>query len=445
MSGDRKEILRIAIPAVLEALFTTMASIIDSKMVSSLGLTAISAVSVTNQPRLFALCVFFAINVVVTSFTARKIGMRDRDDANRVLISALCVALLLVLILSMLCVVLAEPIMQICGNQPDTLADSVVYFRIVMGGLVFNVLFMVINASFRGCGNTRLTLVSNVVSCLVNITLNYMLIEGNWGAPRMEIAGAAIATVAGTAAAFLICVLFACNGKNYVNFLYSIKQRIFPTFSLLKEMFGMWKKIVTENLFTRVGFLLTSMLAANTGSFSMSVYSVGMHLMNINFALGSGLQSAAVALVGRSYGSGDKERIRSLSESILRMGAISALVLSAVFVVFGRPYYGFFSGDPEFIRTGVISCVIIGIVSPIQTLQIIYNGIFQGTGDVQYTMKAAIISVTVVNTIVSFVGTVLIPGGIWGIWAGVFLSQLVRMLMLKNRYRKRILEGSAVA
>ena len=65
-----REILKIGIPSFLETLFTTFASIIDSKMVSAMGVSAISAVSVTNQPRLFIFSLFFALNTVTTSLIA---------------------------------------------------------------------------------------------------------------------------------------------------------------------------------------------------------------------------------------------------------------------------------------------------------------------------------------------------------------------------------------
>ena len=437
-SVSAKEILKIGIPSVFEVLFTTLASIIDSKMVSSMGIAAISAVSVTNQPRLFVLAVFFAINTAVSSLTARYVGKKDRDAVNRILLTALLCVLVLGIVLSFLCVVFAEPIMKVCSNQPDTMADSVVYFRIVMGGLLFNILFLTVNASLRGYGMTMMTMVSNIVSCGVNITLNYALIQGHWGFPALGIEGAAIATVAGTFVAMIVCFAYALRSSCYISLSYCIRSRIRITSGCFSEIAGMWKKIVTENIFTRVGFLFSGMIAARAGSFDMSVYSIGMHLLNITFAVGSGLQSAAVALVGRSFGAGRTDRIKSYSRKIVRIGILISAVVSAVFILFGRQYYSFFGTDPKFVHYGIISCIIIGAISPVQTCQLIYNGILQGVGDVRFTMIAAIISVTVVNTIVCLIGTVILGYGVWGIWASVCVSQIVRMAMLHIRCGKII-------
>lgn len=431
-----KEILHIALPGIIESLFISVTAIIDSKMVSALGLGAIAAISVTNQPKLFILSLFFAINTTISSLVAKQFGKKDRTEANRLLLIALFLVIVASFIVGAICVFFAEQIMVVCSNQADTMKDSVLYFRIIMMGLPLQSISMVINASLRGYGKTKLTLISNIFSCCLNILLNYMLIEGHWGAPALGVMGAGIATVAGIFGSTIICFVIVCQKSSFINLNFCFKEKIcFKTecfFNILK----MWKKIFAENIFTRIGFLITGIIAARAGTFAISVYSVGMHLLNVSFALGSGMQSAAVALVGKSHGKENKEDIKKYSQRILRLGTCSASILGLVFILFAKPYYSFFGDDKDFILIGIMSCVIIGIISPIQVRQIIYNGIFQGIGQVQYTMRAAIISVALVNTIISFVGTILLQGGIWGVWAGSFANQLVRMLLLNHHYKK---------
>lgn len=267
-----KEIIKISIPSVFELLFLTMAAIIDSKMVSSMGITAISAVSVTNQPSLFLMSIFFAVNIVASSLTARYIGRQDRDGANRIMMTALSVTLVFAIVVSVLSILFARQIMIICSNQPDTLESSIIYFRIIMGGLIFNVLFLAVNAVFRGCGKTNLTFVSNLVSCIVNVVMNYLLIDGHLGFPALKVRGAAIATVLGNAAALCVCVALLLRKSEYINLHYCIKNKIRFSKDILNEMWGMWNKVFPENVLNRVGFLIIGIIASRTGSLAMSVY-----------------------------------------------------------------------------------------------------------------------------------------------------------------------------
>ena len=119
-----KEILTIGVPAFLESLFTTFASMIDSKMVSAMGVSAISAVSVTNQPRLFVFSLFFALNTVTTSLIARYHGKNDREAANRVFDHAMKLVLLMSVVLGILAVALARPVMFLFSGQPSLQAFS---------------------------------------------------------------------------------------------------------------------------------------------------------------------------------------------------------------------------------------------------------------------------------------------------------------------------------
>ncbi|MEG1012328.1 MAG: MATE family efflux transporter [Ruthenibacterium sp.] len=411
-------------------------------MVSSLGVASISAVSVTNQPRLFILSCFFALFTVMTSLTAKYVGQNDRKSVNRLLLAGILCTTLASIVISVLSVALATPIMRLCSNQPDTMANSVLYFRILMGGIIANTLYMGINAILRGCGKTIYTFLSNVIFCGVNIFFNYLLIEGHWGFPAWGIGGAAIATVLGTVAALVFCIFVILKPSGYVSLLYSFKQKIRINVAGLREMFEMWQKVVVENLLSRVGFLISGIIAARTGSHNTAVYAVGMHLLNIIFALGNGLQSAAIALVGRSFGANKPADVRSYAQRILNLGLILSVSLSICFLALSKTYYSWMGSDPQFISNGVLSCAFIAVIAPIQSRQLIYNGILKGMGEVKYTMIAAIIAVTFVNTAVVFITIILLHWGVWGIWSGSLVSQSVWLFLLHSRFKKIYLKES---
>ena len=431
-----REILNIGIPSFLETLFTTFAGIIDSKMVSALGVTAISAVSVTNQPRLFIFSVFFALNTVTSSLVAKYFGKKDRETANRIFDHVMKLVLILSALLSILAVALARPIMIAFANQKDTMEHSIIYFRIVMGGMIFNLVFMTINSALRGCGLTKLTFVSNVVSCLVNILCNYLFIEGHLGFPRLEYAGAAIATVTGNFAAMILTLVFANKKDLFVNIPYCLKQKYRMTKESLTEITQLAKSCVTDSLAMRLSLLFISGIVARIGSYQMAVYSVGMHLLNVNFALGTGLQTAGVALIGRSYGAEDKKMMKTYKNSLVRIGNITAVALALVIIAGGRWFFGFFSEDEKFIEMGTISCCIIGIITLAQTLKFVYSGYLQGIGAMKQVMVASIVAFAGVNLTTLAVFVLVLHSGIWGVWISSLLSQSVQAIILYIYVRK---------
>ncbi len=203
----------------------------------------------------------------------------------------------------------------------------------------------------------------------------------------------------------------------------------------ISDLMGMWRKLFLDNFLTRVGFLLISMVTARIGSFGNAVYSVGMHLMNVNFAVGSGFQAAAIALIGRSLGEQAFHKIKIYSRQIISLGFAYALVLAGVIALTGAPYFAFFNEDPVFISVGAKTCYIIAVICVIQVPQIIYSGILIGLADVKYTLITSIISNTLLNTILVFVLVIICDMGLWGVWISTLVAQTCRMLMLRFRYR----------
>ena len=437
---DKKKITKdnfeMGIPSFLETLFTTFAGIIDSKMVSEMGVTAISAVSVTNQPRLFIFSIFFALNTVTSSLTARYLGKKDRDMANRILDTVLKLVIILSVVASVFAVALARPIMIAFANQKDTMDASILYFRIVMGGMIFNMVFMTINSALRGCGKTKITFITNVVSCLVNIFFNYLLIEGHWGFPRLEFAGAAIATVSGNIAAMFLTLWFAMKKDLFVNIPYCLEKKFKVTKQSLHEIGELAKSCITDSLAMRLSLLFISGIVARIGSYQMAVYSVAMHLLNINFALGTGFQTSAVALVGRSYGASDKVTMNAYKKQTVKLGMIAAVGLAILTVVGGKWFFSFFSDDPEFIRLGAISCIFIGVITLAQTLKFVYSGCLQGVGAMHEVMVASIVSFAGVNLITLIFFVLVFKIGLWGVWISSLLSQTVQAFMLYRYVRK---------
>ncbi|MBQ8039219.1 MAG: MATE family efflux transporter, partial [Lachnospiraceae bacterium] len=154
----QKERVKITIdmawPAIVESFFVAFAGLVDSLMVSSLGSYAVAAVGLTTQPKFVGLSLFFATNVAISALVARRRGEGKQDAANRILYTALLFIVLAAVFLSTIFVIFANPIIEFCGSASETHDSAVLYFRIIMGGMIFNCIQMGINSAQRGAGNT---------------------------------------------------------------------------------------------------------------------------------------------------------------------------------------------------------------------------------------------------------------------------------------------------
>ena len=393
--------VNMAWPAIVESFFIAFAGLVDSLMVSSLGSYAVAAVGLTTQPKLLGLAFFFALNVSISALVARRRGEQRQSAANETLVTALVFIILAAAAFSVGFVAFASPIIHLCGSTAETHNGAVTYFRIIMGGMIFNCIQMGINSAQRGAGNTKITMRTNVTSNTINIILNYLLINGHFGFPALGIQGAALATVTGTVVGCVMSIL----------------------------------SITKQDGFLNLGYIL-KIMAAKQGTDAMAAHQVGMNIMSLSFAFGDGLQSAAVALIGRSLGAKKPDLAKEYGRTCRLIGAGIAVCLVAIYLFGGRWLYSLFFEEQHIIEIGVSIIHVIIFVVIFQICQVIYMGCLRGAGDTLYTAVASMISVTFIRTIVSYLGGYTLGLGIVGIWFGVLADQMSRFIFATIRFKQ---------
>ena len=435
--GNREMVATVtqtAWPAVLESFFISLAGMIDVMMVSTLGSSSVAAVGLTTQPKFIAMAFFIALNVSVSAIVARRRGEQRKNDANSTLMTALTITLSFGIVVSLLCVGFAGQIMRLCGSRADTHDQAVTYFRIIMGGMLFNLFSMCINAGQRGAGNTRIAMTTNVTSSIVNVLFNYLLIGGHLGFPALGITGAALATVLGTVVACVMSFLSLRYRDGFLSIPFCLKERIRPSLEPVRAMVRIGSSIFAEQVLMRIGFSATAIMAADMGTSAMAAHQVGMNLLSLSFSFGDGLQSTAVALTGRSLGEKNPEKAKLYGKLCHRVGNLISFAVALVFLFGGRAIYRLFFGEPEILDLGVIVSRIIVVIVLFQIPQVVYTGALRAAGDVVYTMITSTISVTIIRTAVSYICCYLLGWGLPGVWMGIVADQLCRLSLSTWRY-----------
>lgn len=440
MKGFQKDIVRksvnMAWPAIIESFFGAFAGLIDSLMVSALGSSYVAAVGLTTQPKFLGFAFFLAMNVAISALVARRRGQRMKDDANRILCTALVFILIMGILFSIGFVSAADWIIHACGSTPETHDDAVLYYRIIMGGMIFNCIQMGVNAAQRGAGNTKITMRTNVTSNTINMIANYLLIEGHFGFPALGIRGAAIATVFGTVVAAVMSILSLMNPDGFVSIPYIIKNRILPAFEALKNLIKVAYSVFFEQLLMRIGFMATSLMAAKMGTGAMAAHQVGMNILGLTFAFGDGVQAAAVALIGRSLGEKNEELAKEYGRTCRMIGFVISIALALVYLLGGRGMMQLFFEEEYIVNYGVGIMYVAMVIVLFQIQQVVYMGCLRGAGDTLYTAIASAVSVTVVRTVSSYTFGYLIGWGIVGIWLGILADQISRYLFGSIRFRQ---------
>ena len=423
-------------PAMMEMFFVTLAGMIDTMMVAGLGSYAVSAVGLTAQPKFIGLTLFIGINIAVSALVARRKGEERPEDAHEIVWTAILMTLILCAVTTLVFVLFAPQMMMLAGSNADTHEASVEYFRIIMGGIFFNVITMVINAAQRGSGNTRLSMTTNLTSSIVNVVFNYLLIGGHLGFPAWGIRGAAIATVLGSVVSAVMAFLSLFRRNSYIRFSAMRRLGIRMKKECIRSIWRLAGTASLENIAMRIGFLATALVAARLGTDEFAAHNVGMNVLGLGFSFADGMQAAAVALAGEALGAGKKDTAKAYGGICQRIGFAISVLLALLLFFGGRWFYSLYFEETHIIDMGIVISRWIMVIVLLQISQIIYTGCLRAAGDVRYTLRVALISVTGIRTVVTLVLVLVFHMGLTGVWLGILSDQLSRFMLMRMRFRQ---------
>jgi len=425
-------VFQIAWPSLAESFFVAIIGMVDTIMVSTLGTYAISAVGLTTQPRMLVLCMFMAMSVGVTAVCARRLGQQNRESAQKCLRQMLLIAAVLSSIACLIIFIFAPNVMLFAGAQPDTLEASTTYFRILLIGMPFNIITIIINAAQRGVGQTKVTLKTNLIANGVNVVFNYLLIGGNLGFPRLEVAGAAIATSLGYTVAAAVALISVRKKSCYV-FL-SFKKSFLPDRETMQAVFKVSSSAMLEQLFMRFGFFSFAKIVAGLGTVDFATHQIALNILHISFSFGDGLSAASSALIGRSLGEKRPDMAVLYGKGCQRIGAICSVLVAFVCIVFGRQLVMIFSQDPEIIERGRILQYFAAVITTVQISAVVYAGSLRSAGDTLYVSIMAMVCIGILRP---FLGNLLcntLGFGLFGAWTAMTMDQVARTIFLGVRF-----------
>ena len=330
-----KTSFNISWPCALETVLVSLVGSIDIMMVGGLGAHAIAAVGLTNQPKFILLAMIFSLNVGVTAIVARRKGEQDYYGANSCLRQSIMLSLTISLIMAFLGYFFAYEILEFAGAGDDVILESVAYYKILMVSIVFTALSLTINAAQRGVGNTRISMKTNITANIFNLIFNYLLINGIWIFPRLEVRGAAIATTIGSIVGCLMSIFSLYHNTNFLE----MKAKVNWKFDkkTMRAFLNISGSSVVEQVFMRIGFFSFAKIVAALGTIAFATHQICMNIINLSFCFGDGLGVAASSLVGQNLGAKRPDKAIIYGKTGQRMSFIISTALF-LFFFFGRRF-----------------------------------------------------------------------------------------------------------
>ncbi|MCK5179038.1 MAG: polysaccharide biosynthesis C-terminal domain-containing protein, partial [Candidatus Omnitrophica bacterium] len=202
-----KKLIALTIPMIFAMLSMVVFNLVDTFFVSRLGTKELAAMGFTFPVVMFIANIAMGFGVATSSLVSMAIGRGDDHQVRRLTTDSLIISFFVVLIFSILGFLSMDWMFRLLGADGETLPLVKQYMRIWYMGSVFVVIPMIGNSAIRACGDTFFPSLTMTISMVINAILDPLLIFGLWGFPRLELEGAAIATVIARAVALVFSFL----------------------------------------------------------------------------------------------------------------------------------------------------------------------------------------------------------------------------------------------
>ena len=327
-----REALAIALPVMMQQFIMSMVSLIDNFMVAGLGDISMAAVNVTNQINFIYIVIINTACQAGGIYLAQFRGAKDSEGMKHAFRFKAIFAALIAVTAFVIANVFSRSMiaMMTMGNtsQNEIVSKGSEYLRLIAWTYLPMGISMSIGTSFREIAQPKIPLIVSTFATLVNTIGNWILIYGNLGAPRLEVAGAAYATIIARVFEFSVFVIYASRAKA-------------PFFVGLTKLFHIHKRLVKEIL-VKSGMIfaselswvssetiMTAMYNRRGGAEVVAGMAAGWTIANIFFLLFGGVWITASVLVGSSLGAGKLDEAR-LRAKWLSSGAVAAGVILAI-------------------------------------------------------------------------------------------------------------------
>lgn len=382
-----KTVLGITIPIALQGLITTGVNMMDNIMVGRVGETQLSAVALANQFISIFHIFCMGIGMGASVLVSRYYGMRDKDSLKKTVAIMLRLCLAMSTIFCVTTLLIPEQIMRIYTAEEDIIREGIKYLEWSVVTYFLLGLSLTTTIVLRNVKQVRLPLYTSIGAFFVNIIANYMFIFGKFGAPRMEVAGAALGTLIARIFEFSVICGYLLFKDREIGF--RIKHLFAPVGFLWKEYIRISIPVLISDGILALGNNSVAMVIGRLGGSFVAANSVTMTTQQLSSTMIQGFSQSGAIVTGYTLGEGDREKAHSQGYAFMGIGIVFGILSAMIILLISGPMINAYKLLPETQEIARQLMYSISIIVVFQaTNSIMTKGVLRGGGDTKMLMVA---------------------------------------------------------
>lgn len=382
-----KTVAKIAIPIALQGFITTGVNMMDTIMVGKVGETQLSAVSLANQFinifHIFCMGIGMGASVLV----ARYYGMKDKPALKKTVSIMLRLCLGMSLLFAVMTAVAPTLIMKIYTTEAPIINYGVRYLNYSIVTYFLLGLSLTSTIVLRNVGQVRIPLYTSIAAFFINVGANYVFIFGKFGAPRMDVAGAALGTLVARIFEFAVICGYLFFKDKEIGF--RIKHLFEPVGNLWREYIRMSIPVLVSDGILALGNNSVAMVIGRLGESFVAANAVTAVTQQLSSVMIQGFSQSGAIVTGRTLGEGDRDKASRQGYAFLGLGIVFGAVAALIALLISEPMIKAYDLSQE---TQTLTRQLMYAISIIILFQatnsIMTKGVLRGGGDTKMLMLA---------------------------------------------------------
>lgn len=421
-------ILSLAIPMTLQNVMQLLLNMMDTVMLGRLQDSSealISAANFANQPYFVYSLFLFGMVSGMSVLIAQYWGKGDTDAINSIAGIAMTAAVIVGGIFTAVCYLFTPEVMGLFTDSAEVIDLGVKYLRIVLASYIIASLTSLMCGIMRSTEQVGIALGSNTVGILTNIFLNYCLIFGKFGFPRMEIEGAALATLIAKIVEFLVVLVYVIFFDKRVRLSFSRMFRIRR--EMVSDFVRYSLPVILNETMWGLGITLHSVIIGHISDAAYAAYTVANIIEKIGLLSAIGFANATQIIIGKEIGAGRKENAYPYARTMLAASALLGLIMSGVVLLIRVPAVSLFdvADSTKEAAANIIAVMsVIIFIKSFNTTAIV--GVMRGGGDTKTAMIFDFVPMWIISIPLGAVAAHVIRLPVWWVYACLMSDEVLK-------------------
>ncbi len=431
-AGGWREVGELAAPFVVTQMLVTAMGVVDSAIVGRLGAAPLGAVGLSGLWVWTLGSFFVGATTAVQTFVAQRHGAGHAEECGAWCWQGLASAVPPAIVAAAVVWLGAGPFIDLLSPSDAVAPLAESYMRARAPGIIGLTAAVALSSFFRGIGDARTPLVATLVANGANLFLDFALVYGWFGFPRLEVLGAGIATsISEWIYLSVVAIAFVrpgFAGRHATGFRRPDLDAIRRLWRIGIPIGGQW---ITEML--AIAVFMT--FVARMGDAALAASHAFIQLLSLSFMQAEGLSMAAQTLVGRYVGAARPELVARSYHTSIGMGALLAFAIAALFLLVPEALIGIFTTDPEVLALARPLLMIGALYQLCDAIAIISDGALRGTGDTRWPFVVRSLFAWGVLLPLAWLLAFPIGLGLTGAWSAGMISMAMLAILLVRRFR----------